>query len=229
MSASGATKIERTSSMGEVEMMVLADYKNVPIGFELLRKDVFLPFEGMFELPWTEDEGDFLSFGLWDVSVRKREPEQWDDEIRYINQMQRALGDLDEDTRFLRIQISCFERCWYNFPDNIDIILRGIGQGRPEAEHVSCEPPWSSICTLLRRRIGVVSHPEIWDRYCEASAGYDPNRSPRQRLARAYISILDWWSARGDLTCLKSELPEHGELAEKIYGWLGEPTKLKRL
>ena len=229
MSASGATKIERTSSMGEVEMMVLADYKNVPIGFELLRKDVFLPFEGMFELPWTEDEGDFLSFGLWDVSVRKREPDQWDDEIRYINQMQKALGDLEEDTRFLRIQISCFERCWYNFSENINIILQGISQGRPEAEHVSCEPPWSNICMLLRRRMGVVSHPEIWDRYCEASTGYDPNRSPRQRLARAYIGILNWWSARGDLTCLRSEMPEYGELAEKIYSWLGEPTKLKRL
>ena len=161
--------------------------------------------------------------------MRKREPEQWDDEIRYINKMQEALGDLDENTRFLRIQISCFERCWYDFPENIDIILRGIAQGRPETEHVSCEPPWCSICSLLRRRTGVLSRPEIWDRYCEAATRYNPNRSPRQRLARAYITILDWWSARGDLTCLKSEMPEHGKLAEKIYGWLEEPTKLKRL
>lgn len=205
-------------------MTILADYRSVPIGFELLRKDVFGE-----ELPWTKDEGFSLKFGLWDVAVRKCEPEQWDDEIRYINEMQKALGDLDEATRLLRIQISCFERCWYGFPENIDIILQGISQGGPEAEHVSCEPPWSSICTLLRRRVGVMSHPGIWDRYCEAATKYDPNRSPRQRLARAYASILDWWSARGDLTCLKSEMPEHSALAERIYGWLGEPTKLKRL
>ena len=59
--------------------------------------------------------------------------------------------------------------------------------------------------------------------------GTDPKDDPRQRLVQAYITILTWWAAEGDLELLKHEFAQHSELAETVYRRLGEPTRLKWL
>ena len=51
----------------------------------------------------------------------------------------------------------------------------------------------------------------------------------RRPLTRAYMDILSRWLAFGDIGALRVELPEHAELAERIYRWLGPPEKVKVL
>jgi hypothetical protein len=162
---------------------------------------------------------------LWDIWEKKKDPAEADPQKQKINEMQRALGRLDDDTRLVRIQMACLTRCFYTFPVNVDLVLDGIASGQPRLDaEMSCEPPWVGLrLILLRRR----------DRSTGGSApdqqGLDPLEDQRDSQIRAYATILTWWSAAGSLDCLKAELPAHADLAETIYRRLGEPTKLKWL
>jgi hypothetical protein len=212
---------------------ILAPYEKTHPGFELVVAAACEPrlCGGHFE-----DVGNgYFQVCLWNIWhdcknkwADKSDPADVDEEKRAINEMQRSLGPLDTDTRFVRIQIACFVRCWWDFPANLDLILDGIAKGCPNLDApISCEPPWrNSILPLLRQRRG---HPEA-PAAPQQTAGIDHRpRALRDRLARAYLTILTWWMFDGDLDCLKREVPEHMDLAETIYRRLGRSSKLKAL
>jgi hypothetical protein len=141
-----------------------------------------------------------------------------DEERQRINLMQRALGPVDDDARYLRIQIACLARCYFTFPANVNLVLEGIGRGRPNLDaRISCEGPWNQ--GILPRLRLERSHP---------AAGTDVIDS-RRALVRAYLTILTCWAAEGDLSYLTWRLLEHVDLAETLYRWLGTPTALKML
>ena len=52
-------------------------------------------------------DGDKLQVCLWNMRGRKKDPAETDEEKQKINEMQRALDPLDDDTRFIRLQIAC--------------------------------------------------------------------------------------------------------------------------
>jgi hypothetical protein len=142
--------------------------------------------------------------------------------------MQRALGPVGDDDRYLGIQIACLQRCHWEFPASVDVILGEIGSGRLNIDaSVSCEPPWVEIQWVLRHHRGA-PHADA-GRYDRAQTDYDPLYAARPRLCRAYMTILTWWTFSADLASLKRELPEHAELAEIIYRRLGPPDKRKVL
>ena len=179
-------------------------------------------------------DGHRLQVCLWSMRERKKDPAETDEEKQKINEMQRALGPLDDDTRFIRIQIACLERCYWTFPANVDLIIDGIGSGKVNLDAgVSCQPPWTGLRmgllqTLRHRR----DHPAAkWHQVARLhhQQGTDPKDDLRQRLLQAYMTILTWWAAEGDLELLKHQLSQHSELAETIYRRLGEPTRLKWL
>jgi hypothetical protein len=198
------------------EVPILAPYQGTRPGYERL---VAAACEAGLCAGDFEEVGEgHFQVCLWDIWQRGADPAQSDEEKQRINEMQRALGVLDDDTRFVRLQIACLTRCYFTFPANIDLVLDGIGRGRPNLDaRISCEPPWNnSVLPLLRQWL---EHP---------AAGTNIIAG-RRALVRAYLQILTSWSAEGDLDDLKWQLLDHVELAETIYRRLGPPTRLKLL
>ena len=205
------------------DVPILAPYERTRPGFEILAAAACEPelCGGHFE---DLGNGTFqvCLWNIWhDIKNKwqsKTDPAGADPEKRQINQMQRSLGHLSDDDRYVRLQIACLNRCFWTFPANVDLVLQSISGGEPNIDsRISCEPPWNySILPALRRRQG---HP---------ATGVNITDSRRQ-LVRAYVHILTSWLARGHLDHLQSELPEHAELANMIYRHLGPPTKLKSL
>ena len=205
------------------DVPILAPYETTRPGFEILVAAACEPelCGGHFE---DLGNGTFqvCLWNIWhDVKNKwqsKTDPAAADPEKQQINQMQRALGRLGDDDRYIRLQIACLVRCFWTFPANVDIVLQGISSGIPNIDsRISCEPPWSnSILPALRRRQG---HP---------AAGKNITDS-RRDLVRAVVHILSSWLARGDIDHLKREVPEHAKLADTVYRRLGLPNKLKSL
>lgn len=54
----------------------------------------------------------------------------WDEEIKYLNGLQRKLGDLDDSTRQIRAHIASLVPCDSGFPVTVDELLNAIGKGR---------------------------------------------------------------------------------------------------
>jgi hypothetical protein len=211
--------LEQTLSGAADDAQLLAPYEQTRPGVEKFHTEA-----GFFRQP-AEACGTVY---LWDIWEKPKEPADESPEHRQINRMQEGLGRLDDESRFIRMQIACFNRCWYRFPHNVDIILQGIAAGHANLdEHVSCEPPWFQFVEILRHRR---RHPAARrkGRYCLPTDGY-PVIAPRPQLARAYMTILTWWSFGGHVELLKLEMPQHSELAETIYRRLGPRDPLKRL
>ena len=204
---------------------ILAPYEKTCPGFELLVGKTLEGQQGFDCFPVNEN--GYQRICLWSIWQRGSDPAEVDIEKQRINEMQRALGELSDDDRYIRIQIACFQRCWWEFPANVDLILDGIGTGQVNLDgRVSCEPPWAGMIAVVRHRRG---HPApCARRYQTAATDYAP-LAPRRNRARAYMRILTWWTYGGEMDCLKLELPDHAELAETVYRRLGPTDKLKML
>lgn len=216
------------------DVPILAPYELTTPGEELItaaaigEKDLIVLLNGV----------NYAKICMWDIwydwrNPSKPNPAASDREKQLINEMQKSLGRVDDGARYLRIQIACVRRCFWTFPRNIDVIIEGITRGEPNIdEAISCEPPWSEILRLLRYRAGHPACSGVSDfflsRFLSYTNGYD-RRTPRQGLCRMYLMILTWWTAFGDLDCLKAELPDAAHLAEATYRYLGVPTKKKCL
>lgn len=70
------------------QMIELVDYKRVPIGFEVVIVD-----------------GKEETVPLWGGGMFMGKEENWDDEVRFINELQKRLRKLDKNARMLRLQI----------------------------------------------------------------------------------------------------------------------------
>jgi hypothetical protein len=58
------------------------------------------------------------------------EEKDWDEEIKYINNMQSKLGELDDSTRRIRSHIASLAPCDSGFPVTVDELLNAIGRGK---------------------------------------------------------------------------------------------------
>ncbi len=148
-----------------------------------------------------------------------------------INGLQSLAGPLSDDDRYIRIQIAVLQRCWWEFPKNVDCILDGIGTGRINLDRqISCEPPWSDMLEILRyQRQHPGAHATHAAGRSQTLEGNYALPSDRQCRAMAYMNILTWWIYGGDVGAFSKMHPEWGELAQHVYEQLGEPTALKRL
>ena len=187
------------------DAMLLAPYAETCPGFEVL----FGPSEH-----FAVDDANRYRVCIWNIWA-KNDPAEQDVEKQRINAMEVALGSLDDETRYIRLQIACLQRCYYAFPHTVDAVLRGIGAGVVQLDtNVSCEPPWHGLRLILRQRRGMPP---------EAAA------NERHMLAYAYFTILNGWLASADLVWVKQILPMHAALAETIYQRLGLPDTAKSL
>ncbi|MDY7010139.1 MAG: hypothetical protein SVV80_05230 [Planctomycetota bacterium] len=211
------------------DVPILAPYEKTRPGFELVVAKTLKDVRDMDCFPVSEDGNQQIC--LWNIWEQKKDPAEADEDKQKINEMQRSLDQLCDDDRYVRLQISCLQRCFWTFPGNVDMILDGIASGRVNLDAgISCEPPWTTIRALLdhRRHRGKTVQKDVSGCFHHLQ-GRDPITDPRQKLIFAYIKVLTWWGAEGDMNYLKREMAESADLAETVYRYLGLPTRLKRL
>lgn len=77
----------------------------------------------------TDEEGNEIR--KWPVIpwTFPGQEKEWDKEIHCINSMQKALGELDENTRRIRAHIASLVPCDSGFPVTVDELLNAIGKG----------------------------------------------------------------------------------------------------
>jgi len=210
---------------------ILAPYELTSPGSELLSSVLFDETGPDWGFPSVDGKYSKVSYWtIWPEDEDKR-----DEEMKLIDDWQSELGPLEDEVRYLRLQIACFQRCRFEFEEsgaNLETVLNGIYQGEVDLDgQVSCEPPWSILVAILRhqrKHPAAATLPFSW-KYLTPETNYDPLSAPRQKQVRAYLTILSWWRGWGDLSCLQSELPDYAELCRQVYRWLGEPTMLKVL
>ena len=219
------TESERRGDFPPDTVSILAPYEKTRPGYEWVRADACE--DGLVGEDFRDAGEGYFEVCLWNIwhwaagekrGKRRPEPAGADPEKQAINGMQLALGELSEEDRLIRIQSACLNRCYYTFPENINLVIEGIASGRPNVSaHISCEPPWNhSLLPLLRRRYGY-------------QGGMHDQSHDRRPLVRVYMTILDSYLVGGRLAELQELLPNHAGLAETIYHRLGDPSPAKRL
>lgn len=167
-------------------MVELVDYERVPIGFEV-----------------ATAEGKEVTVPLWNGGMFMGNEEDWDDEVRFINELQKRLRKLDKNARLLRLQIIGNEQCNYKFFQNISKILEGIGRMYPRNDVLGHVP---NVPDYLR-----------------------PLEQDRLEMGKAHLKILELWLQGRSASEAKSALPRHKHVVDPIYQALGERTSLKKL
>jgi len=164
----------------------LMAYRHVPPGFEMVINDPTIEMGRV----WN----------LWFNTSLSDDPESWDDEIRFVNEMQSRLGELNTDHRLIRAQMAEFCRVNPLFPRSIDLLCEEIGPGLfSKSMNLGCEGRG-----LLKA--------------LEYHAPQSVNEQRKDTLA-GYARSLDKWLAQEDQESL---------LESKVFGFLGEPTTAKR-
>ena len=167
-------------------MIELIDYERVPVGFEIAIVD-----------------GKEVTVPLWNGGMFMGKEEDWDDEVRFINELQKGLRKLDENARVLRLQIIGNEQCNYKFFQNISKILEGIGRMYPRKDVLGHVP---NVPDYLR-----------------------PLEKDRLELGKAHLKILELWLQGKSASEVKNALPQYKRFVDPIYKALGERTPLKKL
>jgi hypothetical protein len=201
---------------------ILAPYEKTRPGFEMLIAKTLKGGQDIDCFPI--DKKGYQKVCLWNIWAQKKDPADTDEEKQKINKMQQALGTISDNDRYLRIQIACLARCYWTFPNNVDLIINGIVKGWPDlSAAVGCEPPWNhNILPLLRQGQG-------YD-LTQYSTHHIDDLSREEQIF-LYTEILNSWLVEGDLSRLKKRLADKkkAELAGRIYGHLGKSSKLKSL
>ena len=122
----------------------LISYHHVPAGFEIVINENSLhpgSGGGIWNLWWNVQLSD--------------DPTIWDREIRALNTMQKDIGLLTNDQRYVRIHIAEWCRNSDTFPTNLDILCAEIG-----AEKLTT--PWNFGCEgrNLREALGIAATPD---------------------------------------------------------------------
>jgi len=167
-------------------MIELVDCERVPVGFEVAIVD-----------------GKEVTVPLWNGGMFMGKEEDWDDEVRFINELQRRLRKLDKNARILRLQIISNEQCHYKFFQNISKILEGIGRMRPRTDVLGHVPNVPGYLHALEK--------------------------DRIEMGKAYLRFLELWLKGKSASEAKNALPQYKRFVDSIYHALGERTQLKKL
>lgn len=129
---------------------------------------------------------------------------EWDEEIKYLNNMQRKLGNLDDATRQIRAHIASLVPCDSGFPVTVDELLNAIGKGRLD------EPSFRNGC------------------WCSGMWWQQKTTQPFQNDCMKTIhSILQDYLAGEIREELLKEFPYASPLINRTFDWLGPVSKLK--
>lgn len=191
----------------------LASYDMVSPGFEAVYTGEKSPsltekVEGNVTLT-TDDAGNVIKrWSTWTWTWPGQEKD-WDDEIKYINQMQMNLGTLDDKIRQIRVHIGSLVLCDNGIPVTIDELLNTIGRGQLS------EPSFHNGCWCSQM---------WWD---------GRSTQPFQEESmQAIYELLTGYLAGKSREELEKKFPYVKGLINHSYEWLGpaiELTKLQKL
>ena len=179
-----------------------APQEYAPIGFEavytgetnLAEKDNSDP-----DLSFGEDKNGnvFMKYSMWGFCHQRETA--WNDEIRFINSLQKKLGSLSKDTRRIRLQIASLQCCDNGIPVTIDEVLNGIGTGK------FFQPTF---------------HPGCW-----LSMGTRTTQPKQVECMTIIENILKDYLAGKPASKLIKEYPPAKGFIERTYEWLGPKKK----
>ena len=111
----------------------LVPYEMVTLGFEAVytQKKPLTQIELADEYPsriFTDATGKTIE--KWSLWTWLRKEDEWDEEIKHINKMQKALGPLQDEIRQIRAHIASLVLCDSGVPVTIDELLDAIGSSR---------------------------------------------------------------------------------------------------
>lgn len=128
----------------------------------------------------------------------------WDEETKYLNNMQRKLGNLDDSIRQIRAHIASLVPCDSGFPVTVDELLNAIGKGRLD------EPSFHNGC------------------WCSGMWWQQKTTQPFQNdCMKAIHSILQNYLAGEIREKLLKEFPNASSFINQTFDWLGPVSKLK--
>jgi len=127
--------------------------------------------------------------------------EHWDAGMHAIAGLLREVEPLDDDSRIIRLQIASYQVSHYTFPESTFSLIETIGSGQADR----------NLVTGCGAHFGDLSDPQ------------------RHRRIRAYISTLESWADSQDLQEARDRSPGYSDDVDRIYGLLGERTRLKSL
>jgi len=131
------------------------------------------------------------------------EEKDWDEEIKYINNMQSKLGELDDGTRRIRSHIASLVPCDSGFPVTVDELLNAIGRGKLD------EPSFRNGC------------------WCSGMWWEQKTTQPLHMESMKTINtILKGYLAGGPREDFIREFPGAAGFINRTYAWLGPPTEL---
>ena len=155
---------------------------------------------------FTDEHGNLIErWSVWTWTLQKGE-QHWSAEIRAINQMQAALGTLDDETRRIRAHIGSLVLCDPGIPVTIDELLNAIGRGTlgVRAFHNGC---WLSSMW--------------WD-----AQGTQPGQVEAMRIiADSLTAYLDGASQ----LVLTRRFPQAEGFLQRMFTWLGSVESLSEL
>jgi hypothetical protein len=131
------------------------------------------------------------------------EEKNWDEEIKYINEMQEGLGELDDDARQIRSHIGSLIPCDSGFPVTVDELLNAIGRGKLD------EPSFHNGCWCCGM---------WWEQ-----KPTQPGQLESMRIIRAILVGLLAGRTRDDFI---EEFPQARGFIDRAYEWLGPPAEL---
>lgn len=131
------------------------------------------------------------------------EEKDWDEEIKYINNMQSKLGELDDGTRRIRSHIASLVPCDSGFPVTVDELLNAIGRGKLD------EPSFRNGC------------------WCSGMWWQQKTTQPAHIESMKTIhTVLTGYLAGGlREDCIK-EFPQAAGFMNRTYEWLGPVSEL---
>jgi hypothetical protein len=131
------------------------------------------------------------------------EEKKWDEEIKYINNMQSKLGKLDDSTRQIRSHIASLVPCDSGFPVTVDELLNAIGKGKLD------EPSFRNGC------------------WCSGMWWKQKTTQPLHIESMKTINtILKGYLAGEPREDFIREFPGAAGFINRTYAWLGPPTEL---
>ena len=131
------------------------------------------------------------------------EEKDWDEEIKYINNMQSKLGELDDSTRQIRSHIASLVPCDSGFPVTVDELLNAIGRGKLD------EPSFRNGC------------------WCSGMWWEQKTTQPLHMESMKTINtILKGYLAGEPKDGFIREFPGAAGFINRTYAWLGPPTEL---
>jgi len=154
-----------------------------------------------------EDGSEIMRWSLWSWTGVLEEND-WDDDVKFINRMQKELGPLSDEARKIRAHISSLAVCDNGFPVTVDEILDAIGRGELR------EPTFHNGCFM----------PSPW--------WEEKTTQPHQEKAmQAVEAVLKGYLGGEAAEGLAKKYPNAEGFIERTFEWLGpvgELTEVKR-